>query len=69
MIKMGIQGFFDAWLNKARAGIAILISSAYVVTILSAIFIFEDPELMMSLFESDKLLGMVAILLVGGSNQ
>ena len=66
---MGIQGFFDAWLNKARAGIAILISSAYVVAILSAIFIFEDPDLMLNLFETDKIIGMVLVLVVGGTNQ
>ena len=65
---MGIQSFIDSWLSKARAGIAVTIAGAYVFCIISSILIFKDPQLMQSLIETDKILGMVVILLVGGTD-
>ena len=65
---MGIQSFVDTWLGKARAGIAILIASVYAIMVLSAIFVFKDPDLMVRLIETDVLLGMVTVLVLGGSN-
>ena len=65
---MGVQSFIDSWLSKARAGIAVTIAGAYVFCIISSILIFKDPQLMQSLIETDKILGMVVILLVGGTD-
>ena len=65
---MGLQTFVDSWLNKARAGIAILIASIYSIMVLSAIFIFKDPDLMIRLIETDTLIAMIAVLIVGGTD-